>query len=164
MEALRFASLVSLGLWVGGLVTLGAVVAPGLFDVLVSTDAASGRDLAAHVFARLLGAFQYVSWGLAGVVVTSLGLRAALGPRPQRLAIRLWITGIMTAASMVTAVVIAPEIEAIRAAAAGSVSNLAPADPVRVRFGRLHGASTGLLVVTVILGVGLMWAESRDRH
>lgn len=163
MEVLRFLSLVSLGLWVGGLAVLGGVVAPGLFDMLGAADSAGGRDQAARLFGEILNSFLYVSWALGGMVVTSLGLRAALGPRPRRLAIRLWTTGLMVAASVVTASVISPRIDAIREATAGPVSGLAPTDPARVNFGRLHGASTGLLLLTVIAGVGLMWTEARDR-
>ena len=69
----------------------------------------------------------------------------------------------MLAMSVTSAVILSPRIEAIRAdAAGGSVRTLPDSDPRKAEFGRLHGASTGLMVLTLIAGVTLIWVEMRD--
>lgn len=164
MQLLRFVSIAALAGWAGGLVALGAVVAPGLFDALASADAAGGREMAGRLFGAVFADFQLMAWIAAGIAVTSLALRAAIGPRPRRLAIRLWTIGAMVAASLVTRFVIGPAIDDIRERTAGPVAALAAADPTRVLFGRLHGASTALMLLTVAGGLGLIWAEVKDQH
>jgi hypothetical protein len=164
METLRWASLVALGLWIGGLVALGAVAAPEIFRALEAQDLAGGRELAGRLFGTILDSFQYVAWGCGAVLLVSLGVRAALGPRPRRTALRCWTVALMLAGSAAVKFVISPGIDDIRTSTPGPISALAAADPVRVRFGRLHGASTGLLFLTVVAGLGLVWAEMKDRH
>ena len=43
-----------------------------------------------------------------------------------------------------------------------SISTLAPDDARRVRFGRLHGLSTLLMVVTTLGGLVLCYWETRE--
>jgi hypothetical protein len=164
METLRWASFVALGLWVGGLVALGVVAAPEMFRVLEAQDPAGGRDTAARVFGAVLDSFQYVAWVCGGVLLVSLGVRAALGPRPRRTAIRFWTVALMLSASVAVKFVIGPRINQIRASTEGPIAALSTTDPVRVRFGRLHGASTGLMLFTVVAGLGLVWVEAKDRQ
>jgi hypothetical protein len=124
MVLLRYVSLVSLGLWIGGLVALGGIATPSLFEIL----------------------------------------RAALGPRPPRFAIRAWAAVLMLGATMAVGFYIAPRIEAIRDHVKGPVAALPETDPRRVEFARLHGLSTGLLLVPVVGGLGLLWLEMKDSH
>jgi uncharacterized membrane protein len=138
MTLLRFVAVLALAVWVGGLVTLGALTAPVLFTVLESQDALGGREMAGLLFGSVFREFQFLGWAMGGVLLTSLGLRAALGPRPQRMDIR---TGTL-----------------------GPIAALAAADPVRVEFGRLHGISNVLALITVVGGIGLIWVELRDQH
>ena len=91
------------------------------------------------------------------------GARAALGPRPRRMALRVWTVVAMLALSIVTAEVIAPRITRVRDRVTGPIAALDEADPRKIEFGRLHGASNGLMLVTVLAGLGLLWAETRDR-
>lgn len=164
MEALRWVSIVALATWVGGLVTLGAVVAPELFQLLARHDPAGGRELAAYLFGALLGSFQYVAWVAGGLLLASLALRAAIGPRPRRTALRVWTVAAMLTASVLLSLVIAPRIDAIRAETKGTIAARPADDPLRVQFGRLHGLSSGLMLATVLAGLGLLWAEMKDRH
>jgi hypothetical protein len=164
MSVLRYLGLVALALWTGGLVALGAIGAPTIFRVLEAHDPVAGRDTAAIVFGSIFQQAQWAAWGLGLIVLVSLGIRAALGPRPRRMAIRVWTTLAMLAVSVLSAVVIAPRIDAIRTSVAGSIASLPESDPRRVEFGRLHGLSNGLMTVTVLAGLALMWAEMRDQH
>ncbi len=164
MTFLRFVALLGLAVWIGGLVTLGVVTAPVLFEMLAARDVVAGRETAGLLFGAVFGKFQVLSWAMGGVLLTSLGLRAALGPRPQRMALRIWTVLGMLAMSVVTTAAIIPRIDAIRATTSGPVAALAATDPVRVAFGRLHGLSNGLMLLTVIGGLGLIWVEMRDQH
>jgi hypothetical protein len=159
---LRFASLLILVVWIGGVATLGFVAAPAVFDALEQHDPATGRSVAAVVFGAVLSRFHRLSWILGGVLLALFGLRAALGPRPQRLGIRMWATGAMLAMSLSVGLWITPRIEAMRQSTSGPIASLPASDPVRIAFGRLHGASTVLMVLTLCAGAGLIWMEMKD--
>ncbi len=164
MRVLRYIALVGLALWTGGLAALGGVGAPTIFRVLEARDAAHGRELAGVLFGAIFQLFQYASWGIALVLLGSLGVRAALGPRPRRFAVRMWTVLLMLALSLVTALVLTPRIETLRDSVTGSIASLPAADPRAIEFGRLHGASSVLMLATLLLGLGLIWAEMEDRH
>lgn len=164
MSFLRYLAIVGLGLWIGGLVALGAVGAPTLFSVLEAAQGPGGRELAGAAFGAIFERFQYVSLGLGGLVVVSLGVRAAIGPRPTHFKLRLWaVVGLLVIAGA-TAFVVAPRIDRIRQSVAAPIASLPETDARRVAFGRLHGVSNVLMVVTVLVGLGLFWAENADRN
>jgi uncharacterized membrane protein len=162
MSLLRFLSLTALAIWIGGLAVLGLIAAPAIFAALGAHDPATGRELGGMVFGAVFGRFQPVTWVLAGVLLVALGARAALGPRPRRLGLRMWTVALMLAAGLVSSLVVAPRIDAIRASTTGAVADLPENDPKRISFGRLHGLSTALMLGTLVAGLGLMWAEVRD--
>jgi hypothetical protein len=151
-------------LWTGGLAALGGIAGTSIFETLAAQDAARGRDLAALTFGALLERFQHISWGLGALVLMSLGVRAALGPRPHRCAWRTWIATAMVAGSVTTTLVIAPRITSLRAGTEGPIASLAEGDPRRTSFGQLHAASGGIMLLTVVAGLGLLWMEVRDPH
>jgi hypothetical protein len=163
MSLLRYVAVLILAVWVGGLAVLGGVAAPAIFSVLEAHDPATGRELGGVLFGDIFGRFQYLAWGLGAVLLLSLGLRAALGPRPRRLALRVWIAAAMLAVSVVTVVAIAPRIDAIQASVTGTIAALPDTDARKVAFGRLHGLANALMLVTLAAGVGLLWAEMRDQ-
>ena len=78
MIGLRVSSLVVLAIWVGGLATLGFVAAPAIFKSLEASDPAGGRVLAGLVFGSVFRNFQYISLGLAAILVCLFVLRALL--------------------------------------------------------------------------------------
>jgi hypothetical protein len=164
MTFLRYVALVALAVWVGGLVALGAVTAPELFNVLQGRDPAGGRELAGELFGGIFDRFQHVAWMLGGLLFVSLGTRAALGPRPRRFAVRMWTVLAMLLVSIATSVFITPRIDAIRRETPGTVAALTDDDPRKSTFGRLHALSNGLMLLTVLAGVGLIWVEMRDEH
>ncbi|MEO8483499.1 MAG: DUF4149 domain-containing protein [Acidobacteriota bacterium] len=164
MSLLRYIALVGLGLWIGGLVALGAVGAPTLFSVLEAAQGPAGRELAGMAFGAIFERFQLASLILGALVVMSLGFRAAIGPRPRHFKLRLWaVIGLLVVTGS-TAFLVAPRIDRIRQTVSGPMASLPETDPRRVAFGRLHGLSNALMVVTVLVGLGLFWAESTDRH
>jgi hypothetical protein len=164
MAGLRFASLLTLAVWVGGIVVLGGVGAPALFAALESRDTAGGRMLAAELFGEMFVRFQHLAWALGGVLVLLLILRRVLGPRPRPFALRLSAASAMLGLSLVGGLVLAPRIEAIRLDTKGAIAALEDDDPRKIEFGRLHGLSNALMGVTLVVGVGMLWLEMKDPH
>jgi hypothetical protein len=164
MSFLRFAALLILAVWIGGLVALGGIAAPTIFGVLETLDPHSGRDAAGRVFGAIFDRFQRLSWGLGGVLVLLLITRRMLGPPPRLFSLRITALAIMLGISVTTSLVIAPRIVELRDGTPGGVSALSSHDPRKLEFGRLHGVSNGLMLVTLLAGLGLFWAETRDVH
>ena len=162
MFALRFAALLALTVWVGGLLALGAVAAPAIFDVVAAQQLADGRLLSGAIFGEILRRFHHVCYVCGGVVPISLAARAVLGPRPRRFAIRMTISGLMLAAVVYSGLVLLPRIERLRVSSAVAPSSLPTSDPLRVEFGRLHGISTGLQIIPLVGGLLLLFWELRD--
>jgi len=160
----RYLAIVALAVWVGGLVALAGIAAPAIFEVLQAHDAETGRQLAGEVFGLILGRFQYVAWAAAALLFLSYGSRAALGPRPHRTAIRIWVVAAMLAASLVIVFVIVPNVDAIRMSVDGAVAMLPADDARRIAFGRWHGLASVLSLATIVGGLGLAWAELGDRY
>ena len=100
--------------------SLAGLAAPVLFDVLTARDPAAGREVAGAVFGALFERFQYASWIAGAVLLLSLGGRAALGPRPRRLGIRMWVAAGMLAASVTSVLYVTPRIERLRTGTSGA--------------------------------------------
>jgi hypothetical protein len=162
MILLRVASLVILAIWVGGLAVLGLVAAPAIFATLEAQDPTAGRTLAALVFGVVFERFQYVALALGAALTALLIVRALLGPRPVRLAWRVWTVVGMMAIGATSAFVVAPRIDRIRRDTPGTVAALPDTDARKAAFGRLHGLSNVLMLATLAAGVGLVWMEARD--
>jgi len=164
MSLLRFASLVVLSLWIGGLAVLGGLAAPTIFTVLEAHDPAAGRTLAGLVFGAVFDRFQHVSWILGALLFGLLGTRALLGPRPRRTELRMGLILVMVGASLMSGLMLAPRIDEIRTTTSGTVAALPDSDPRKAAFGRLHATSNVLALVTLAAGLGLLWAEMKDPH
>src|SRR5690349_17073423 len=113
MAWLRFLSLAALALWIGGLAVLG-MTAPVVFSVLESHNPASGREVAGVLFGEMLRSFQHVTWICGALLIVLLFVRAMLGPRPARLALRVLTVLGMLLMSVGTTRVLIPRIDRIR--------------------------------------------------
>ena len=162
MFALRYAALLAIAVWTGGLIILGGIAAPAVFDTLAARGLADSRVVAGAIFGEILRRFHLVSYGCAAVLFLSLLLRAVLGPRPAYFGIRFAIFALMLTATLYSGLVLSPRIERLREAAGGAPSALAADDPRRLEFGRLHGFSTLLQLVPILGGVALLFWEARD--
>lgn len=162
MLALRYAGVLALALWVGGLVVLGAIVAPSTFDVLAVRHGVEGRALAGAIFGESLARFHLLSYICGAVLLVSLIGRGVLGPRPDRFAVRLGIGALMVAASAYSGGVVSHQIAAAQRDIGVAPSSLPEGDARRVRFGRLHALSTGLEMVPVLGGLLLLFRELSD--
>ncbi len=159
---LRYAGLLALTLWVGGLVVLGGIAAPSIFDVLARQPAADSRLLAGAIFGEVLRRFHLLSYACGAVLVGTLLARRVLGPRPVRFAVRLSIACLMCAAMVYSGTILSARIARAQSAIGAAPSSLPPGDPRRVAFGRLHAISTGLLALPVLGGLVLLFRELKD--
>ena len=162
MFALRYAALVAIALWAGGLVILGAVAAPSIFEALAGRGLADYRVVGGAVFGEVLRRFHLVAYGCAAVLFLSLLLRAILGPRPAYFGIRFAIFALMLTATLYSGLVLSRRVDQARAAAGGAPSSLAATDPRRIEFDRLHQLSTMLQLIPVAGGLALLFWEARD--
>jgi uncharacterized membrane protein len=179
MPLLRFAYVLALAVWLGGMIVLGAVVAPALFSTLGALDPVSGRLLAGEGFAAVLRRFHYVAYGAGGILLVSLSAMALLGPRPRSFAVRTAIVATMVAVAMYSGVIVLGEIDSIQREIAASTpalangertlasthrlpSSLPAGDARRVRFDHLHVLSTRLMMFNIVAGLVLLVWEARD--
>jgi hypothetical protein len=126
-----------LAFWLGAATIFSAVVAPALFDVLPT------RTLAGLVVGRVLPVIFY-----AGIVIAMVNVVIDL--RGSRSAGRLAADAAMFLTCAAAQFVVSPRIERVRGSIGGAIEQLDAADPRRLEFGRLHGASVGLLGLAMI--------------
>ena len=162
MFALRYAALLAILVWIGGLIVLGAIAAPAVFDALAARGVADSRAVGGAIFGEILRRFHLVSYICAAILFVSLVVRAAMGPRPAYFGIRFAVFTLMLTATLYSGLVLSARIEDARAAAGGAPSSLAADDPRRIAFGRLHGYSTLLQLLPIIGGLSLLFWEARD--
>ena len=158
---LRYAYIVALIVWVGGLVTAGAMVAPALFAVLPAEAGPEGRALAGAAFSEVLRRVLTVGEGAGVVMLVMMTVLRLLGPKPLTYGVRAVLLTAMLGASAYTAHVLLPEAEALRREMAGAPSAAAD-DPRRVRFDALHSLSTTLVTATAVAGLMVAAWEARE--
>ena len=163
MFALRYLAVVAAAVWAGGLLALGAVAAPSIFDIIAARGLADGRLLAGAIFGEILRRFHLVAYVCGVLIAGTLIARALLGPRPVQFGPRLTVSAVMLATALYSGFILARQIEGARSDAGGAPSALAPDDPRRVTFGRLHALSTVLQLVPLLGGLGIIFWELKDR-
>ena len=162
MLALRYAYVLALVVWLGGMVVLGAIVAPATFQVLPAIDAANGRALAGALFGQILARFHYVAYAAGALLIITLLAMAILGPRPRAFAVRLSVATAMLLLSLYSGLVVLRTIDAVQLEARGLPSLLPASDPRRIRFDELHRLSTRLMMASVLGAIVLLYWEARD--
>ena len=162
MLALRYVALLTLVVWVGGLLALGGIAAPSTFDVLAARQIADSRLLAGALVGEMLRRFEWVAYGAGIVLLLTLIARRILGPRPHRFAWRAGIALVMLLASAYAFVGVGGRINALQREIGVAPSSLPAGDARRVEFGRLHGLSTALQIVPMLGGLMLMYWEIRE--
>ncbi len=162
MIALRYAYVVALVVYVGGLVAAGAFVAPALFATLQSAAGAEGRALAGAAFGEILRRVL-VAGEISGVtMIVSLTILRLFGPKPLSYGIRVGVLAAMVLATAYTAHVVVPEVDALRVELSAAPSGAATADPRRVRFDQLHELSTTIVTAVAVLGIVVAAWEARE--
>ena len=171
--------MLALAVWLGGMIVLGAVVAPALFSTLGTLDPVSGRWFAGEGFGAVLRRFHYLAYGAGGILLVSLSAMALLGPRPRSFAVRTAIVATMLAVAVYSGVIVLGEIDSIQSEIVASTqrlgtgehtlaatnrlpSSLPAGDARRIRFDLLHVLSTRLMMFNIVAGLVLLVWEARD--
>lgn len=164
MFGLRYAYVLALVVWLGGMVILGAIVAPTVFQVLQARDPETGRILAGAVFGVALSRFHYVAYACGVIILLSLVLMAVLGPRPASFAVRVALVVVMLGVAAYSGVVVLGSVNRLQREIGVDVSpsSLPPTDARRIRFDELHLLSTRLMMVNVIGALVLLYWEARE--
>ena len=163
MLALRYVYVLAMVVWLGGMVILGALVAPTTFQVLQSIEPSAGRALAGEVFGVTIARFHYVAYAAGGLLLVTLAAMALLGPRPQAYAVRSALVACMLAVALYSGLVVLSRIDAIQQDVGGLVSRLPAGDARRIRFDELHLLSTRLMLLNMAGALALLYWEAREK-
>lgn len=166
---LRYAYVLALTTWLGGMIALGALVAPATFQVLPLHEPETGRAIAGAVFGTILARFHYVAYACGVVLLVTLVAMALLGPRPKSFAVRTAIVSVMLGVALYSGLVVLGQIDAVQQEVAGlsASTTLLPSqlpadDPRRVRFDGLHQLSTRLMMFNIAGALVLLFWEAKE--
>ena len=138
----RFLLIVSLVLWIGGIVFFSFVVAPAAFSQLPSGQAAR------IVRISLIG-LHYI-----GIVCGIVFLFATSLVPLERATVLRSTLGLMLLCTAISQFGVTPQIERIRESVGGSIQALPAKDAGRAAFDRLHQLSVALEGVVLLAGLG----------
>jgi len=162
MRALRYVYMLALVAWLGGMILLGALVAPTTFQVLQASAPEHGRALAGELFGVILARFHYFAYAAGAVLLLTLAAMALLGPRPRGFAVRTAIVAAMPAVAIYSGVVVLGRVAAIQHEVGILPSQLPAGDARRVRFDELHTLSTRLMMLNIIAALALLFWETGE--
>ena len=162
MTALRYLYMLSLVVWLGGMLTVGAFVAPAIFTVLQGAHGQAGSALAGVILFDVLRSFSMGAYACGGVMLTTLAGMRVLGPKPVQFNLRVGIVAAMLGVAVYTGVVVGGQIETLHLQMGGAAAGLAAGGLHRVSVARLHNLSTALMMVNVAGGLALLFWEARE--
>jgi uncharacterized membrane protein len=156
MSALRFFMLLSMVVWVGGIIFFSCVVAPALFGILPT------RHLSGLVVTRTLGSLHWIGVVCGGVfLICSVFVAYNTTGSPQLTAARNVLVFAMVVLTLFSQMGVSTRMAALRAEM-GEIDKIPAADARRVAFNHLHQWSTGLEVVVLILGLVTLYVIARN--
>ena len=157
MSFLRFLMLLSLAVWLGGLIFFAFVLAPTAFTPgLLPT-----RHLAGSIVGRSLDLLHYMAIisGVVFLITSMLYSRMTLG-NARPLAGRHVLIALMLLLTVISQFAISPKMHAIRAEV-GVIDDVPPDNPLRVEFNRLHIWSEKFEEAVLLLGLIALYATAR---
>jgi uncharacterized membrane protein len=157
MPFLRFLMLLSLVVWLGGLIFFAFVLAPTAF----SPGLLPTRHMAGSIVGRSLDRLHYVAIasGIVFLIASMLYSRMASGnARPQ--ATRHILIVLMLLLTVISQFAVSPKMHAIRAEA-GVIDDLPPDNPLRMEFDHLHMWSERLEVAVLLLGLVALYTTAQ---
>ena len=155
MNFLRFVMLLSLVVWIGGIIFFAFVVAPTVFSVLPT------RQLAGQVVNRSLTALHWMGIvsGVVYLITSMIYSRLNIGYL-QPFAPRHALIVVMIALTLISMFVVAARMEVLRAEM-GAIDKVPPNDPLRIEFNELHRWSTRLEVGVFAMGLAVLYLTGR---
>jgi len=147
MSFLRYLMVLSLVVWLGGLIFFAFAVAPAAFAVLPT------RHLAGNVVGRTLGALHWMGI-ISGVIFLASSLLYSYVTRgtPRAFAARNILIVLMLVLTVVSQFGIIPRMDTLRASL-GEIDSVPANNPSRMQFDALHVWSTRLEGGVLLLGL-----------
>lgn len=155
MSFLRFLMMLSLVVWLGGIVFF-AVMAPIVFHALPT------RELAGTVVNRTLPVLHWM--GVASGIVflaTSMSYVAMTTGSPQALAPQHILVLVMLALTLISMFVVSSRMMALRTEM-GPIDAVSKDDARRVEFNRLHQWSTKIEMSVLVMGLVVLYLTARQ--
>ena len=139
--------LLSLVVWLGGLIFFAFVVAPAAFSVLPT------RHLAGNVVARSISGLHWIGIiaGIVYLLCSMLYARITAGT-PHVFAVRNLIIVLMLALTLISQFAIMPRMDGLRASV-GEIDAVPADNPIRMQFDALHVWSTRVEGGVLLLGL-----------
>jgi hypothetical protein len=157
MSFLRFLMLLSLVVWLGGLIFFALVEAPIVF----SPGLLPTRQMAGSIVGRSLDVLHYMAIvsGVVFLIASMVYSRMATG-NARPLAARHLLIVLMLLLTAVSQFAISPKMHAIRAEV-GIIDSVAQDNPQRREFDRLHGWSEKFEEGVLLLGLVALYATAQ---
>jgi hypothetical protein len=157
MSFLRFLMLLSLVVWLGGLIFFAFVLAPTVF----SPGLLPTRQMAGSIVGRSLDLLHYMAIvsGIIFLIVSMLYSRMSVGStRP--LAMRHVLILVMLLLTLISQFAISPKMHTIRAEV-GVLDNVSLDNPLRMEFDRLHVWSEDFEIAVLLLGLVALYSTAQ---
>ena len=147
MSFLRYLMLLTLIVWLGGLIFFAFVLAPTAFSVLPT------RHLAGTVVGRTLGTLHWMGI-FSGIIflVSSIFYSRLSQGTPHVFAARHILICLMLALTLISQFGIIPRMDTLRASI-GEIDSVPPDNPARMQFDALHVWSTRVESGVFLLGL-----------
>jgi uncharacterized membrane protein len=156
MSFLRFLMLLSLIVWIGGLIFFAFVLAPTAFSVLPTTH------LAGNVVGRALSKLHWIAIASGIVFLSSSLVYSRFTDGAAHLfAARHVLLCLMLALTLISQFGIIPRMDALRASL-GEVRAVPMDNPERVQFDALHVWSTRVESAVLLLGLMVVYLTARS--
>ncbi len=157
MSFVRFLMLLSLVIWIGGLIFFAFVMAPALFNPSILPT----RQLAGNVVSRTLGVLHWMGI-ICGVVfaITSMIDSRVMNGVAQPFAVRNLLIYVMIILTLISVFGVAARMDDLKRQMV-VIDNVPHDDPRRVEFNRLHVWSTRIEGTVLLLGLAVLYLTAR---
>ena len=156
---LRFVQVLSLGVWVGAALFVALLLAPGAFATLPA------RELAGNVVGMALARLHLLGYacGALYLVATVIAARGVAG-LARSAAICVIAMLLLTAAVQFGVNANVADLRAQMRAEFGSVDATPQGHALRAEFGKLHGVSSAMELLVLLVGAAALYLTIRTTH
>jgi uncharacterized membrane protein len=157
MSWIRFLMLLSLVIWIGGIIFFAFVIAPTVFNPAILPT----RQLAGNVVNRSLGILHWIgiSCGVIFAVTSMIDSRVVSGAA-EPFALRHLLIYLMIVLTLVSMFAVGAKMQVLRQQMV-MIDEVPHDDPRRVEFNRLHVWSTRIEGTVLLLGLAVIFLTAR---
>lgn len=157
MSFLRFLMLLSLVIWIGGIIFFAFVLAPTVFNPSILPT----RQLAGNVVNRSLGILHWMAIG-CGIIfaVTSMIDSRVVSGMAEPFAPRHLLIYLMILLTLVSMFAVGAKMQVLRQQMV-AIDEVPHNDPRRMEFNRLHVWSTRIEGTVLLLGLAVLYLTAR---